>query len=403
MKRKILYLSQAYPYPADGGGKIKTLQTLETLAREYRIYAVFISEVKPKKEDLQILVKLGITVKVFYSDRVLASVKKDLVGLAWHFIRGISHYQFQYFLASARPAIQKIIDDWKPDVIHVDHLNMSQYLPKRKQQVWILEHHNVETYLYWTRFIHSPAILRKLYLLIEMILTYFFERKMLTVFDHILAISDVERGRLKSIFGRTNVSVQPLVYPMMHLRRLSSQHSHILFIGNLGWPPNEDAVGWFLRAIFPLIVQEIPDAEFHVVGKRQLRYERNWQMYPNVFLHGYQKDTIPYLSCADVFVLPFRMGGGLRLKSFTALASKIPIVTTSLGVDGLRVMHNRQCLVGDSANTFAQQTIRLLRSPMLQRRLAQEGKTYIRQNHSPDQSVRFLRMYHNILAYRYAP
>ena len=397
MKKKILYLSQMYPYPPDGGGKIKTLQTLHALAQEYEIFAVFVSETKSTKEELYELEKLGIKVKVFYSDKILASVKDDLVDLAWHFTRGIPHYMFQYTHQPAFSYILKLIEDFHPDIIHVDHLNMSQYLPKEKRQVWILEHHNVETYLYWTRFLYSKKLTRKFYLLIEMILTFFYEWKTLRQFDHVFAISKIEEARLRKIFHISNASTQPLVYPVGLIRRKLAKQPHILFIGNLGWPPNEDAVEWFFRDIFPLVLREAPNAEFHVIGKRQPRYDENWPKLPNVFLHGYQKDIDPFLASAHVFVLPFRMGGGLRLKALTSMAAGLPIVSTALGVDGLFVQNGRECFIADTPDDFSTSVATVLTRQIIQKKMTIHALSYMRKCHGIKESMRFLQMYRAVI------
>ncbi len=397
MKKKILYLSQMYPYPPDGGGKIKTLQTLRALAREYEVSAVFVSETKPTEQELNELTKLGIKVKVFYSDKILASVKDDLVDLSWHFIRGIPHYVFQYTHEPAFPFIKEAIVEFRPDIIHVDHLNMAQYLPNEKRQIWILEHHNVETYLYWTRFLYSRKLTRKLYLLIEMILTFFYERKTLGLFDHVFAISREEEARLRNIFRITNTSTQPLVYPINPIRREPVNHPYILFIGNLGWPPNEDAVEWFLREIFPTVLKKLPDAQFHVVGKRQPRYEKNWPVLPNVFLHGYQKNLDPFLVNAHVFVMPFQMGGGMRLKSLTALAAGVPVISTPLGVEGLAVRDGKEVLLARSASEFAGAVVTLLGSPQLQSALSLQGNRYLKKYHGGKKNKHFLATYQAVI------
>lgn len=397
MRRKILYLSQMYPYPPDGGGKIKTLQTLRALAREYEIFSVFVSETQPTRDELYELEKLNIKVKVFYSDKILASVKDDLVNLARHFIRGIPHYVFQYTHQPAFPYIQKLINEIKPDVIHVDHLNMAQYLPKEKRQVWILEHHNVETYLYWTRFLYSGKITRKLYLLVEMILTFFYEWKTLRLFDHIFAISNEEEARLRKIFCIINTSTQPLVYPIHPIRHQPAKHPYIPFIGNLGWPPNEDAVEWFLRDIFPRVLREVPDAEFHVVGKRQPRYEKNWPKLPNVYLHGYQKNLDPFLSRAHMFVLPFRMGGGLRLKALTAMVAGLPIVSTRLGIEGLAVQSGKECLIANTPEGFSTSVAIVLKDQIVQGNMTKHAFSYMRKYHGTREHVRFLQMYRAVM------
>lgn len=395
--KKILYLSQLYPYPPDSGGKIKTLNTLRALARRYKIFAVFISEEKPNQQGVAELTGLGIGVKVFYSSKVLASVKDDLWGLVWHFVRGVPHYVFQYTHRPAFSYIHRTIEAFQPDVIHVDHLNMAQYLPKEKNQIWILEHHNVETYLYWTRFVHTKKVTRRLYLLIEMVLTYFFEHRMLPRFDHIFAISDPETARMRKIVGVPNASTQPLVYPPRPVRQRPHPRPTILFVGTLGWPPNEDAIEWFLYRMFPLITEVIPGVEFHVVGRLNKALQCRLPRIHNVFFHGYQKDITAFLARADTCVLPFRMGGGLRLKSLTALSAGVPIVSTPLGVEGLSVRHGQECLIAADPKELAGETVRLLLSASLRNRLRRNGLRYVSRYHGAEQNNDFLRHYHTIL------
>lgn len=397
MKKRILYLSQMYPYPPDGGGKIKTFNTLQALAKKYSIYAIFISEVNPTAYEIKQLEKLGIKIKVFYSDQVLASVKDDLFNLFWHFIRGIPHYVFQYTHEPAFKFILRTIEEYKPDTIHIDHLNIAQYLPQKKCGAWILEHHNVESYLYWTRFLHSRKLTRKIYLLIEMVLTYCFEYRTLRKFDHIFAISETEAKRTKRLFGTQHVTAQPMVYPATKRKYIQQKRFYILFIGNLGWPPNEDAIEWFLRSIFPHIKKKFPDVEFHVVGRRQPMYEKNWPKLKRVYLHGYKKDLTQYLNRADVFIMPFRMGGGMRLKSLTALASRIPLVSTTLGVEGLHTNPGSEYLLARTSTEFANQVIKLLSSKKLQQQLGKNAINYVKNYHSIKQNIKFLKEYKQII------
>ena len=382
-----------YPYPPDGGGKIKTLNTIKTLAKEFEIYAIFVSEEQPSKKELCELEKLGIKIKVFYSDRILASVKDDYPNLLRKFLIGIPHYVFQYSHPEAANYIQEVINNFKPDIIHIDHLNIAQYLPKEKDQIWILEHHNVEAYLYWTRLLHSRKLTRKLYLLIEMILTYLYEWKTLPLLDHIFTISEIESKRTQKLFGVKKVSAQPFVYPVLTMKRRDNIKPYILFIGNLGWPPNEDAVEWFLKQILPDITKQVPNVEFHVVGKRQPDYEKHWPKPKNLFLHGYQKSLTPFLRNARVFVMPFRMGGGMRIKSLTALASGLPIITTPLGVEGLHVIDKQEVLIAKTEKEFAKLVAEALNSKQLRNKLSNNASQYIQKNHGSSLNNLFLKKY----------
>lgn len=391
MKKKVLYISQAYPYPAVSGGRIKTLNTLLALSKRYTVHAVFISEEKPNAQELSYMTKRGIRVKIFYSSDILSSVKDDLWGMIRKFLHGIPHYVFQYTHASASPFISNIISLYHPDIIHIDHLNMAQYLPKQKKEQWILEHHNVETCLYWTRFVHTMKPTRKLYLLIEMILTFFYEYRTLRKFDHIFAISRPEEDRARKLFGVTRISTQPMVYPPAPVRALTHPHPGILFVGILGWPPNEDAVEWFVHAIFPIVRKQIPDAEFHIVGRLGPRY--NPPPGDRVVVHGFQKDLKPFLAQSDVFVLPFRMGGGLRLKALTALSAGLPVVTTPLGVEGLNVQSGFECLIANDAMQFAREVISVLNSPRGRANLRSNALRYVAREHGEENNDKFLREY----------
>jgi hypothetical protein len=158
--KKILYLSQQFPQPPNSGGKIKTLNSLLTLSKKYLVFAVFISDEKVKKKDLKILTDAGIQVKIFYKPSIRVSVKNNLGQLLKNYLLAKPYYVFQYAHTPAADFIEKTINFFDPNVIHVDHLNMSQYLPQVKTQKWILEHHNVETYLYWTSFFNTKKLLR---------------------------------------------------------------------------------------------------------------------------------------------------------------------------------------------------------------------------------------------------
>lgn len=388
-KQTILYLSQGYPCPAVSGGKIKTLHTLLALAKRYRVYAVFISDTIPSASETAKLTRHGIKVKVLYSPTINDSVKTHPIGLLSHYIRGIPHYVFQYTHVPAMSEIQNIIETIEPDIIHVDHLNLAQYLPRCKNEHWVLEHHNVESYLFWTRFRHTDKFSRKVFICAEMVLTYIYEYRVLRRFDHIFAISEPERRRIVRLFGYTNCSVQPMIYPPAPVTLVKHAHPRITFVGTLGWPPNEDAIQWFLRDIFPQVRNHVHDVEFHVVGvlgQTPINGE-------GVVVHGFQNNLKTFLERTDVFVLPFRMGGGMRLKALTALSAGIPLVTTPLGVEGLGVRSNSECLIASNPAEFGRGIERILSSVSLRKRLHQKSLMYVALHHNKDNNEVFLREY----------
>ena len=158
MKKKILYISQVFPYPADGGGKIKTLNTLKTLAKKYDLFAIFISERVPTEKQKQLFKKFNIKYKVFYTNIMSESIKKNYKKLLVNYLRFTPHYVYQYSFKPAFNFINNKILTFQPDVIHVDHINSSQYIPTttwlnnnlKKKYSLILENHNIVHKLYFS-------------------------------------------------------------------------------------------------------------------------------------------------------------------------------------------------------------------------------------------------------------
>ena len=150
---------------------------------------------------------------------------------------------------------------------------------------------------------------------------------------------------------------------------------HILHIGTMYWPPNIDAVKWFVDRIYPLIRQSRADVQFDVVGARppaDLMALNDAQVGINVT--GYVEDPAPYQRRAAVMVVPLLAGGGMRVKILNALAEGIPIVSTTLGCEGIHVTDGENILIADEPGDFATAVLRVLNDRRLARRLARNGR-----------------------------
>lgn len=398
-KPRLLFLSQGFPYPPDGGGYIKTFNTLTALAKKYEIWAVFVSEKPAVKEGLAYFQNIGVRCVVVDNPNVYRPVKQNLRWLFSNLLQGIPHYVFQYTQPLARQKIQELWDTIDPDLVHVDHLNLAQYLPKQKKIPWILEHHNLEFFLYWTRFKYTRRLDRKLYILLEMLLTFGVEWRWLPKFDVIWCISKEEKLRLLKFFPHVKgfVKAQPLVYPIPTARSRQVDSTSILFIGNTQWPPNEDALEWFISSIWPLIAEAEPAARLEVVGRKFPGLVNRLPIDHRIKFHDYQPDLAPYLARASVFILPFRMGGGVRIKSLTALASGLPVVSTPLGVEGLQVKHRRECMIASEKEEFAKQVVALLHSRTSRERLSKAAQLYYETHHGLDQNRRYVAEYQQVI------
>jgi glycosyltransferase involved in cell wall biosynthesis len=188
-----------------------------------------------------------------------------------------------------------------------------------------------------------------------------------------------------------------LIQPILKIKKEKHKNPIILFIGSLIWPPNEDAVEWFSKKIFPKILIKIPNAEFHVVGKKKPEVINLLPKHPQIIIHGFQKNLNPYLKKADIFVLSFKMGGGVRIKSLTALSAGIPIVSTKLGVEGINLINNTHFLEANSETEFAEKVIKLLKSKVMQKQMSNNQKDYLKKFHSPKENLNWIKKYYQVL------
>lgn len=398
MRKKILFISQCFPLPLDGGGKIKTFNTLKTLAKKYDIFAVFISERRAKKTSLQVFKKLGIECQVFKAAGMSESIKNNYWRLVWNYLQLRPHFVYQYHFPPAQKFIKKKIKSWQPDIIHVDHINTSQFLPKKsflrqnlnQPATLVLENHNLDHLMFKTRFLATKKLIRKIYLFLEGSLNYLYGRFNYPRYDLVLSISEEETQLLQKICPK--VLTQKLIYPLKKTPINTKKPYDLIFIGHLEWPPNEMALLWFAEKIFPLILSQSPTVKLHVIGKKNPRLASLRQK-KNIVFHGYQKNLDRFLGGAKVYILPFQSGAGVRIKSLSALQNGIPIVSTSLGVAGLKLKNGQEFLLANNSSAFAKKVLQLLNHPSLRKRISQRQRHYFAKNHSLQQNQLLLVQY----------
>ncbi|MEX0766996.1 MAG: glycosyltransferase family 4 protein [Microthrixaceae bacterium] len=190
---------------------------------------------------------------------------------------------------------------------------------------------------------------------------------------------DVERSGCANAGVVGNGAVAPKRI-LSDRRALRSASPTLLFVGALDYEPNTDAVEWFTREVMPRILHEIPQARVRIVGRDSQRV--SWvASQPGVVLLGLVDDLQPELDAADVSIVPIRVGAGTRLKVVESLANCIPMVTTSVGCEGINLRHQVDSLIAEDAQSFAEACIALLSDGDLRQRLSEAGHQLFSQHY----------------------
>ena len=192
------------------------------------------------------------------------------------------------------------------------------------------------------------------------------QRRISSTVDAVAVCSALDEARL----GVDNGAVIPNGYPMP-ARALGRTDvgapPTLLLAGALSYTPNVDAARHLVGDILPRIRKRIPDARVRLVGRFDQRAEA--LRGDGVSLTGYVEDMGSELARADAVVVPMRFGGGTRIKILEAFAHRIPVVSTTLGCEGLEVVAGRHLLVDDDPDAFAADCVRLLTEPPLREEL----------------------------------
>jgi glycosyltransferase involved in cell wall biosynthesis len=200
--------------------------------------------------------------------------------------------------------------------------------------------------------------------------------------DLVIAASQEDRAILLREHSTLPVAVIPIIHNILPIvDRSGMRPESMIFVGNFEHEPNVDAMLYFCESVFPLIRKQIPTARLTIVGNRP----------PNVITQlasaaievpGYVKDTMPYLLTSHVSIAPLRYGGGMKGKIGEALACGLPVVTTSVGIQGFGLCPGKEVLVGDTPDEFALGVVTLMQSPELCEQLRIAGASLIRNNFS---------------------
>jgi glycosyltransferase involved in cell wall biosynthesis len=203
------------------------------------------------------------------------------------------------------------------------------------------------------------------------------ENEYLPEFDAVLVASEVDRARVNA----PNVIVYPNSLPPCDPPAVPEQDA-IAFSGNMDYDPNIDAVRWFRREIWPLIVRRYPKLEWRLVGMHPESVAHLVTDDPRIRLVGPVDDAIAELGIAKLCVVPLRAGSGTRFKILEAWAARRAVISTTIGAEGLGARDGEHLLLADSAASFANAVIRLLETPELRAHLGERGRSLFEQRYT---------------------
>jgi glycosyltransferase involved in cell wall biosynthesis len=385
----ILVLAPQWPDPPRQGAAIRNFHILQYLARRH---AVTLLTFKPEEDIEESRIKsLCLRAEALplptrsTAERLQTLITSPLPDMAWRLHSNLM-----------RERLTELCRQQPFDAIHVEGIEMAPYgllarqLQNPKSQLEYQEPkienlkskiensltydaHNAEYLLQRRAFTtdarHPASLPKAAYSLAQWWRLRRFEREVCMASRHVLAVSEADAAALRrlapSIAGRITLlpnGVDPAYWSReaAYPRPDMPLSDTLVFDGSMDFRPNVDAVTWFTSEVWPLIRAERPDVRFFIVGRNPSPAVLALQNTPGIIVTGAVDDPRGWVAGATVYVVPMRMGGGVRLKVLQAMAMRCAIVSTPMGAEGIDVQHSREMLIHRSASDFAQATLTLL-------------------------------------------
>ena len=208
--------------------------------------------------------------------------------------------------------------------------------------------------------------------------------------DVTIVVSELEEKILKSFSPGSAIEVVSNIHEPTTEGINASNRSDLLFIGGTRHAPNRDALTWLHTELWSTIRDRLPNIQLHVVGDISQEECAELEM-PGVHFHGKVDDLLPHLQAALISIAPLRFGAGVKGKVNTAMSYGLPVVATSIAVEGMNLKDNCDALIADNAIDFADAVFTLVNSDSLRSQLSQAGLNNIRKYYSPTIALQSLR------------
>ncbi len=431
MKISVLIITESMPYPLSSGGNIAQFEMNNVLRKHVNLKMLFpvyagqekdFEELKKLWQDVEFIPiynsfrsKLDNMVsnlifrkpieyyckflkKFFFAKYKFNHTEKFLIKNSKIFVSGAFDVEAKYIRA-----INELVDIKSLDIVQVEFhtlLPIVSYLPKHVKNVYV--NHEIR----YIREERELSLIKKNIPFFNFLLTKNkgFECSFMNAYDKVVTVSDDDCLELQKVLPPTKVYASPLTIKYKGSGVLEQEYDNmntLIFLGGEEHFPNKDGIDWFLEHCWINLQSKYPNLKLKIIGKwTDETHKEIKERYSNVYCSGFVPDLSKELKDA-VFIVPIRIGSGMRMKIIDAVQNKLPFVSTTIGVEGLNFRKEEDFLVGDSPDEFCTAVERLLSSGELSRKLARNANDYLNSEYSYEKLInRRVNFYKDVMTHK---
>jgi polysaccharide biosynthesis protein PslH len=377
---KILFISARFPYPPLRGDQVRAYHQLRLLGPKHRITLLSLTEESVSSEARQVIgsyCEQVITLPLRWQERAGGLLRNIL-----------SPYPLQtliYQNRQMRQLVQQTLRSQPYDLAHAQLARMAPYLEQEQNIPRVIDLIDALSLNMQRRYLHDRSPL-KWAAYIEWKRLSRYEQLICQTFEQVTVVSPTD---YQAVGAYPNLTINPIGVDLNRFPFFTGKREPytILFSGNMGYFPNEQAVLWFAQQVLPQIKATIPQVKFYIVGARPTRAVRQLAQEPNIIVTGFVEDVGVYLRQAAIAIAPVQAGSGIQIKVIEAMACGAPIVATPVVLGGIAAIEGEHVLVADTPDVFARQVCLLLRDPSLARYLAGNARCLVEERYTWERSV----------------
>ena len=381
---KILWLKTELLHPVDKGGKIRTYHLLKHLKSDHHVTYLTLDDGSAPPDAVELaneycheLIRIPHATREKFSTGFYAELGLNLASSLPYAIR---KYKSSAMTAAIRECVAK--NDF--DVIICDFLAPAVNLPRALQCPVVLFQHNVEAAIWRRHFEVQKNAAKRMYLRWQWLKMQRFEGTICRRVERVIAVSEADAETMENDYGVEKVFPIPTGVDVEFFRpnpTVAVRPNSLVFTGSMDWLPNEDGINYFNDEILPLIKQSIPDVSLTIVGRNPSRKLLDLaQRDSSIVVTGRVDDVRPYMEQAAAYIVPLRIGGGTRLKIYEAMGMEKPVISTTVGAEGLPLRDGVELVLRDTPQAFADAVVKILTDTDFATHLSKNAAQLVRQN-----------------------
>ena len=380
----ILFLSNVLPYPLDAGPKVRSYYVLRYLSQQHRVTLVTFTRAADSPDAIRHLESFCHAVHPVPIQR---SRVQDALHLATSFITARPFLIVRDDLRAMDEKIRAVSQNNAFDAVHADQLSTAHYALRVPRVRRVLDQHNAVWTIIQRLAEQQTSRVRRMALERETRLLRAYEAVTCAQFDQVVTVTDEDKRALTfpEHPPRASIPTIPICIDPQETTLLpfNPNARDVICVGGMFYPPNVDGVTWFAREILPRVWEQSPATKFFIVGARPAASLRALaQNEARIIVTAYVPDTNVYLQQAAAFVVPLRAGGGMRVKILDAWARGVPMVSTTIGAEGIEYRNSENLLVADTPQEFANDVLRLIQDRAFAEQVARSGRAWVEEKYA---------------------